>query len=184
LQNAVANRFSSAIQFRNTKIKETREVAVCCINERLCIETPLSRLPTTLEMIRRKGTTLSQKELTGNLRCPIGLESSVMKPIAAFLLFSFSVFAQVSSNGGVVPKQGFVPNESVALAIAEAVLVPVYRKSVVDSERPFKAVLKSNVWTVSGSVQCDPPGSICPGGAAEVRISKKTGQILFMTHYQ
>jgi hypothetical protein len=112
------------------------------------------------------------------------LEAFLLKPIAGLLLCFLSAFAQVSSNG-VIPKQGFVPNESVALAIAEAVLIPVYGKNVIDSERPFKAVLKSNVWTISGSVPCDgPPGSICPGGAAEVRISKRTGQILFMTHYQ
>ena len=108
-----------------------------------------------------------------------------MKPIAVLLLCYVSALAQVSSNRGVVPKEGFVPNESVALAIAEAVLVPMYGKSVIDSDRPFKALLKGNIWTITGSVPCDgPPGAVCPGGAAELRISKRTGQILFMTHYQ
>lgn len=108
-----------------------------------------------------------------------------MKPVATLLLCLSSALAQVPSNQGFVPKEGFVPNETVALAIAEAVLIPVYGKSVIDSERPFKVVLKSNVWTITGSVPCDgPPGAVCPGGAAELRISKRTGQILFMTHYQ
>jgi hypothetical protein len=108
-----------------------------------------------------------------------------MKSITALLLCLSSALSQVPSKRGYVPKEGFVPNETAALAIAEAVLIPVYGKSVIDSERPFKAVLKSNVWTITGSVPCDgPPGAVCPGGAAELRISKRTGQILFMTHYQ
>jgi len=81
-------------------------------------------------------------------------------------------------------KEGFIPTATVAVAVAEAVLIPVYGKQQIASERPFKAELAGGVWDVTGSVKCDPPSSICPGGAAEVKISKKTGQILFMTHYQ
>jgi NTF2 fold immunity protein of polymorphic toxin system component len=84
----------------------------------------------------------------------------------------------------VTPKNGFVPTAEVAVAIAEAVLVPVYGKQLFNSERPFKAELSKEVWDVTGTVPCNPPGSLCPGGAAEVKISKKTGQILFMTHDQ
>jgi len=84
----------------------------------------------------------------------------------------------------VTPKGGFVPTAAVAEAIAEAVLVPVYGKHQIDSERPLKAKLSGDVWDVNGTVACNPPGSVCPGGAAEVKISKRTGEILFMTHYQ
>ena len=84
----------------------------------------------------------------------------------------------------VAPKDGFVPTAAVAVAIAEAVLVPVYGKQLINSERPFKAELAHDVWDINGTVPCNPPGSLCPGGAAEVKISKKTGQILFMTHDQ
>jgi hypothetical protein len=111
-----------------------------------------------------------------------------VKRVAAFLFCALTValcFPQVGSPDGVSPKRGFVPNTNVAVAIADAVLIPVYGKKVIDAERPFKAVLNGNVWTVTGSVRCDgPPGAVCPGGAAEVKISKRTGQILFMTHYQ
>ncbi len=103
-------------------------------------------------------------------------------------IISNSSFAQSPGQGvpkSVSPKDGFVPTAAVAIAIAEAVLVPVYGKEQITSERPFKAELSNGVWQVTGSVKCDgPPGSICPGGAAEVKISKKTGQILFLTHYQ
>jgi hypothetical protein len=87
---------------------------------------------------------------------------------------------------GYVPPDGFVPTAQTAIAVAEAVLTPVYGKDQIESERPFKAVLNGNVWVVTGSVPCHnpPPGAECPGGAAEIRISKRTGQVLFMTHYE
>jgi hypothetical protein len=88
------------------------------------------------------------------------------------------------SNGFSIPKEGFVPTADVAISIAEAVLVPVYGKERILSERPFRASLEGQIWFVTGTVPCrnPPPGAECPGGAAEVRISKKTGQILFMIH--
>lgn len=108
--------------------------------------------------------------------------------IAMVLVLAGSLcFAQSLGLGkprSVVPKGGFVPTSRVAVAIAEAVLVPVYGKQQIESERPFKAELSGDVWDVTGTVACNPPGSICPGGAAEVKISKKTGEIVFMTHYQ
>ena len=127
----------------------------------------------------------SGKEPIGIGGVKLKLELPPMKLTVSLVLFLSSALAQPPSPRGFVPKEGFVPNETVALAIAEAVLIPVYGKSVIDSERPFKAALKSNIWTITGSVPCDgPPGAVCPGGAAELRISKRTGRILFMTHYQ
>jgi NTF2 fold immunity protein len=41
------------------------------------------------------------------------------------------------------------------VTIAEAVLVPVYGKDVVRSERPFHAVLKGNLWIVTGTAPCE-----------------------------
>jgi len=108
--------------------------------------------------------------------------------IIVFTITTVPVYAQSRGLGApksVIPRDGFVPTEAIATAIAEVVLIPVYGKQQMASELPLKAKLSGSVWTVTGSVKCDgPPGSICPGGAAEVRISKRTGQILFMTHYQ
>lgn len=106
--------------------------------------------------------------------------------------FAFTlVYSQAGSNtrgarAGFVPKEGFVPNREVAEAVAEAVLSPVYGKETILAEHPFTAKLHGDVWVVSGSVPCvsPPPGATCPGGSAEVRISKKTGQIMYMTHSQ
>jgi len=111
-----------------------------------------------------------------------------------FLIWSVVLTAAVTSVSagakkaakGYVPPDGFIPTSQTAIAVAEAVLIPVYGKNQIESERPFKAVLDGNAWVVTGSVPCHnpPPGAECPGGAAEIRISKRTGRVLFMTHYE
>lgn len=97
-----------------------------------------------------------------------------------------SVFAcgylQAQSESSVQPKSGFVPNAETAVKIAEAVLVPVYGEKKILAERPFKAKLEGDVWTVSGSLLCGTPQ--CAGGTAEVKIAKSSGQILQMVHYK
>lgn len=98
--------------------------------------------------------------------------------------FSFAQDPALGVPKSVVPKDGFVPTATVAIAVAEAVLIPVYGNRQIASERPFKAELSAGVWDVNGSLHCVPPESPCPGGTAQVKISKKTGEILFMTHYQ
>jgi len=97
-----------------------------------------------------------------------------------------SQVGSIPTQAGLTPKEGFVPVPEVATAMAEVVLSPVYGRETIIAERPFKAILNGDVWIVSGSVPCDnpPPGGGCPGGSAEVRISKITGQILYMTHSQ
>src|SRR5271157_6251259 len=74
------------------------------------------------------------------------------------------------------PKDGFVPDSTTAVKIAEAVLIPVYGKEKIESERPFKATLEHGVWTVNGTLHCsDGKGGTttdCEGGTAEVKLSK------------
>src|SRR5277367_3033449 len=74
------------------------------------------------------------------------------------------------------PTFGYVPDSKTAVKIAEAVLMPVYGEKHIESERPFHAKLKDNVWTVAGTLHC--PNSkgkddlVCMGGVAVVEISK------------
>jgi NTF2 fold immunity protein len=85
-----------------------------------------------------------------------------------------------------VPKDGFVPDSETEVKIAEALLVPVYGKEKIESERPFKATLQNNVWTVTGSLYCpdgkDATTKACDGGTAEVKLSKADGRVLKMIH--
>ena len=108
----------------------------------------------------------------------------IVAPAAAFL--AFACIQALAQRVGYVPKEGFVPSADVALSVANAVLIPVYGKKLIDSEQPFTANLQRDIWVITGTIPCqNPPSSgACPGGAAEVRISKRTGQILFMDHPQ
>jgi NTF2 fold immunity protein of polymorphic toxin system component len=104
--------------------------------------------------------------------------------LALFLFVAAALFVCDSQTlpGSYIPKGGFVPNAETAVKIAEAVLIPVYGEKKVLSERPFTATLAGDIWTVSGTLHCTPPGSLCKGGTAIVKISKSSGQILQMGH--
>jgi hypothetical protein len=78
-----------------------------------------------------------------------------------------------------LPKEGYVPDERTAIAIAEAVLLPIYGEKQISKERPFHAKLnsKQQVWTVEGSIRI---GSV--GGVATIRIQRQDARILSVTH--
>jgi len=100
--------------------------------------------------------------------------------IAISLLAGATAYAQSPQGQSFRPKEGFVPNAETAVKVGEAVLIPVYGEKQINGERPFKATLRGSVWTVEGTLSC----GNCIGGTAVVKISKTSGQILFMTHYQ
>ena len=88
---------------------------------------------------------------------------------------------------GIQPKEGFVPNQETAIKIAEAVLIPIWGKDKIESERPFAAELKENTWTVYGTLRC--PGGKggsttvgCRGGVATVEISRVDARVLSVSH--
>jgi hypothetical protein len=88
------------------------------------------------------------------------------------------------------PKRNYVPNSETAIAIAEAVFIPVFGKKQIESERPFRADLKDDVWTVAGTLYCSDgkpqtdKAPTCFGGVAVVEISKIDARIISMTHYK
>jgi hypothetical protein len=77
------------------------------------------------------------------------------------------------------PKNGYVPNEQTAIAIAVAVWTPIYGREQIESEKPFKATLKNGVWTVTGTL---PEGYV--GGTAVADIAQADGRVLRVIHYQ
>ena len=103
--------------------------------------------------------------------------------------FCLTLLATALVTGqGAKPEKGFVPDSETAVKIAEAVLVPVYGRQKIESEKPFDAELKDGVWTVSGTLRC-PDGNggtttHCVGGVAVVTISKADARILSMIHYK
>jgi len=116
---------------------------------------------------------------------------SICSLLVSLAIFAICTHSQTSSppraGTGDLRKNGFVPDATTAVKIAEAVLVPVYGEKVL-AERPFKARLDGDVWTIDGTLHC-PDGkggstSTCLGGTAEVQLSKADGRILFMGHYK
>jgi hypothetical protein len=108
--------------------------------------------------------------------------------IVAALLFvvgiggAYSQESQETKEHSLKPKDGFVPNAATAVKVAEAVLIPIYGQAQINQERPFKAELTGDVWRIAGTLNCGTPE--CEGGTAVVKISKTTGEILFVTHYK
>ena len=75
------------------------------------------------------------------------------------------------------PENGFIPDEITALKVAEAILFPIYGADKINSEKPFKAEFENGVWYISGTLP-----KHMKGGTAMVEISKKTGEILRVSH--
>jgi hypothetical protein len=87
----------------------------------------------------------------------------------------FIAFASISQIGFAT--NDAVPDKASAVRVAEKVLIPIYGLKQIESERPFTAKLQGEVWVVDGYL---PPG--WDGGVAEVKIDKRNGHILGVTH--
>jgi hypothetical protein len=77
----------------------------------------------------------------------------------------------------LAPPGGFVPDTDTAKKISEIILVRFFGEAQTDREKPLQVTLADGVWVIKGTM---PPGIL--GGIAELHISKKDGQILFLSH--
>lgn len=75
------------------------------------------------------------------------------------------------------PPVGPVSDEAAAIKIATTSWERIYGKEKIERQKPYKAVLKDNVWHVSGSL---PRGS--KGGVAEAEIRKTDGHLIKLWH--
>jgi hypothetical protein len=80
----------------------------------------------------------------------------------------------------IQPKNGFVPDESTAAKIGEAASLAQYGEKRISGEKPFHAKLYGDTWVVKGTLH--PRGAF--GGTAVVKVRRKDGKILFMTHQE
>ncbi len=97
-----------------------------------------------------------------------------MRPILRLAVLSLLVAStplQVRASGKPVP------DEVAAIRLAEKVMISTYGRKQIDSERPLTAKLDGNVWIVTGYLPRE-----FDGGVAEVRIDKRNGRILRVTH--
>lgn len=103
-----------------------------------------------------------------------------MPLIRYFLILVFSLGGSFSKAEGFLPEQGVLPNEESAIKVAEVILVNVYGEKVLE-ERPFKAKLEIDIWSISGTFHCL-QASGCKGGVAHIKISKKDGRVKSIIH--
>ena len=78
-----------------------------------------------------------------------------------------------------IPPNGVIPDSKTAIRMAEAILEPIYGTDQIKKEQPLSAILKDNVWTITGTL---PKGEL--GGTAIVEISKSDGQVKRISHGQ
>lgn len=97
--------------------------------------------------------------------------------IISIIVSSITLCADGAQKHNYKPEQGYVPNEETAITIAVAVWTPIYGGKQIESEKPYKAILKDGIWYVTGSL---PEGSL--GGVAEAEIAKDDGRILRISH--
>ena len=80
------------------------------------------------------------------------------------------------NQSGYIPKVGFVPNETTAIKIAEAVWLPIYGENIY-KKKPYKTKLINGIWIVEGSLPLNREG-----GVPYIEIQKKDGKILKVMH--
>lgn len=98
--------------------------------------------------------------------------------ISVFALFISSTVLAENAKHTFVPEQGYVPDAKTAIKIAEAIWLPIYGERIY-KKKPFVAKLQGETWVVQGNL----PSQML-GGVPIAEISKKTGEILRVSHGQ
>jgi hypothetical protein len=126
-------------------------------------------------LLRRNGG--NQMKVTYAIICLLFCLVSLAQDTTDHEEFVF-VRRQIKGTHSFTPKNGYVPDKETAVAIAYAVAIPVYGKDQVESEKPFRAELESEKWTVLGTLD----KRWTSGGTVIVQIDKATGQIVYLNH--
>ena len=90
------------------------------------------------------------------------------------LLLTISYKVQGQSSGTIwdccQPPRDIVPDEKTAIAIAHAVLIPIYGADGLRPQEPFSAYITDGIWTVSGYTPQQPPKQKLPPRISPRRI--------------
>lgn len=97
------------------------------------------------------------------------------RPFTAVLLSLAGALANAQMP--YVSRQGFVPDPTTAVLIAEAILTPIYGVDEISRQQPFTATEVNSQWLVVGSIKNNEAG-----GVASIVIDKKDGRIIRVTH--
>jgi len=110
-----------------------------------------------------------------------------MKQRACLTIFLIAIAVGVLAQQTNNPPPVAVPDEATAVKIAEKALAKVYGEKKIESERPFKAILRDGIWHVGGTLYCnDEHGNVitgrCVGGVAMADIRQRDGRVLKTGH--
>ena len=97
-----------------------------------------------------------------------------MRKIIFLLLFFMYGCACAKDRG----RQIYVPNVDTAIAIAEAIAIPIYGRDTVNAIRPFSAKLTDEIWVVKGQLT----GNRVKGGLLVIKLSKFDGAVIDVYH--
>jgi len=73
---------------------------------------------------------------------------------------------------------GLVPDERTAIAVAEAILFPIYGEKHIRDQRPYVVKHAQGKWTIEGSL----PSGFVVGGTFHIVIRQRDAQILEIGH--
>jgi hypothetical protein len=95
------------------------------------------------------------------------------------LLLGLLAFIRAEDSAhNIKPKNGVLPDEVTAVAVAEPILSAIYGKDAIKKQKPLRAVLTNQVWVVTGT---EPKGVVF-GGVATIELSKLDGCVIRITH--
>lgn len=101
---------------------------------------------------------------------------SVAVLLAVPCLWIPEAIGQEPATHSVKPKNGLVPDDVIAIRIAEAIWLPIYGAAIYD-KKPFTAKLKGNTWVVEGTL----PKNML-GGVPIAEISRVDGRVTRISH--
>ena len=83
-------------------------------------------------------------------------------------------------NIDYLPAEGVIRNASVAVKVAEVILIDIYGAEVINNEKPLRAkLINDSVWLKSGTLAGKGEAK---GGDAHIKIRKKDGAVLGVIH--
>ena len=78
---------------------------------------------------------------------------------------------------------GLVPNEHTAVAIAEAVLFPIYGENEIRGQKPYVVKLVEGKWIINGSMpKAKDTQDAIVGGTFHIVILQRDGRVLEIGH--
>lgn len=80
------------------------------------------------------------------------------------------------------PRAGVIPDSVTAVQVGVIILSKAYGDSVIESEKPFTAVLSKGYWVVYGDFHSPKKGGLAVMGVAEIVIKRATGEVKSISH--